>query len=264
MKSNMYIKIITLIICLLCFISAMGCNSANNFQGNNNNRDPSQVYDNNNKVSNAQNENNAGKDSAININTSNNDSQAVAQPAPPIQTESLNEVISLLVKSDTKGYNEKLQLKYQGMFSRVKKCGFIYHVVTSDNVAANNAITWYKKDGKELFFIMPYARYEDAGIVSYVMFHEELYQVCIYNVDEKFLSETESISEYIKARLGLNVSNEMTESENTVCFTTIGDGSNGAIAFIDNDHYYFVKATASQAQLEAFINVLTFEKLSIE
>lgn len=268
MKSNMYLKMIALVICLLCFISAIGCNSTNNLQGNVNNQDLSQVPDNNDDVSNVQNEDNTDKDSAVNNNANNENPQAVAQPAPPIQAESINEVVSLLVKSDTKGYREELQLQYQELFSRLNKSGFIYQVVTSGNVATKDAITLFERDGKNLFFVMPYAQYEDAGIVSYVMFRGEIYQVCIYNADEKVLPKTNSVSEYIKTRLSIDVSNEMAEGKNTVCFMTEGDGKdyqkNCAAAFIDSNHYYVVKTVASQDQLKAFINVLSFEKMSIE
>lgn len=82
MKSNMYLKMIALVICLLCFISATGCNSTNNLQGNVNNQDLSQVPDNNDDVSNVQNEDNTDKDSAVNNNANNENPQAVAQPAP--------------------------------------------------------------------------------------------------------------------------------------------------------------------------------------
>lgn len=262
MKKNIYLKMIASVICLLCLIFVTGCNSSDNLQGNVNNQDLSH----NDSVSDIQNKDNTDKDSSVNNNANNED--PLTPPAPPIQAGSINEVVSLLVKSDTKGYNEKLQPEYQGLFSQLKKSGFIYRVVTSDNMAAKDAITLFESDGNNLFFIMPYAKYEDAGIVSYVMFRGKMYQVCVYNVDEKVLPKAESISKYIKTRRNTDILNETAVNKTTVCFMTEGDGNdyqkNCAAAFIDADHYYIVKTEASQDELKAFINTLRFEKMSIE
>ncbi len=211
---------------------------------------------------------NKGEESTLkNDDTSNEEPQAVAPlapPVPPIQAESINEVVSLLVNSDIKGYRQEFQSKYQEIFSQLKKSGFIYQVVTSDNEAAEDAVTLFEKEGKNLFFVMPYAKYEDVGIVSNVMFRGTLYQIWLYSADEKFLSNDVKISEYLKTRLGW----ERTEEKNNVCFMTAGDGKdylrNCAASFIDSNYYYIVKTEASQDKLKTFLDVLSFEKVSIE
>ncbi|MBO5767936.1 MAG: hypothetical protein J6R49_05335 [Clostridia bacterium] len=268
MKKNMYTKMIAMIICLVCMISATGCNSSDSFRDGVNSQDVSQTTDNNNDVSNERDDDAPINSDLNNDDTNDEDAQTIAPPIPSISAGSIDEVISILVNSDVKGYNEVLQPKYKELFSRLNKFGFIYKVVTSENASAEDAVTLFERDGKNMFFIIPDAKYEDAGYVSYFTFREDVFNVCIYNTDETVSSKTESASEYFKTRLSRDLSVETTVGKNTVYFTTEGDGKdylkNCAVAFIDDDHYYIVKTDASTDKLEAFINVLCLEKATLE
>lgn len=268
MKNIMYRKMGTLFICLLCIVLATGCSSANRMQGNVPNQDEAHITDNNDDASIVQNGNNTEIDSLGKNNANTENPQAVAQPAPPIQAESFNEIVSLLVKADTQGYNELIQLKYEELFSQFKNNGYIYQVVTSDNMMAQDAITLFEREGKNMFFIMPCTQYEDSGIVSYVLFHGEIYQVNIYNVDEKSIPQADSISEYIQTRLSVVASDEMTIGKASVCFFTEGDGKDYlkkcAAAFIDSKYYYVLKTETSHNELNEFIRLINFEKMTIE
>ena len=175
---------------------------------------------------------------------------------------SIEEVVSLLQNADLKNYPEEVRKVYDELFSALKKPGFIYSV---DAANSKDGITCFVKDGKNVFFILPYTQHEDMGIASYVVFREAVYYVLIYTADEKVLAQTETVSEYFEARM--NGVQEITEEGNTVFYTTkteAGKQKNHAIAFIDSDHYYRVSAEVTKEELKAFLDVVSFQKIPLE
>ncbi len=259
LKNNMLLKVIALVVCLLCVLSAAACNSSVELS------DAPNGSSKNNKENTVENQDDmSGRNGANNMNSA----LPVQSPVPPLQMGSICEIVSVLKSSDTQGYREEFQTEYNELFAVLKSCGFIYSVTTTENTTAADAVTFLVKDGNNIFFVMPYARYEDAGIVSYVMFRGALYQVCVYTADTKVLAQAKTISEYIKTRTGRDVLNETASGKNTVCFMTDGtaavDQKNYAASFIDDNHYYVVSTEASQGDLNTFLSALNFEKISVE
>lgn len=242
MKNKVYLRMIAIVICFLCLISATACD----------------LSDADDKTENP----------TVNNNDRNNGNPQLVGPlAPSIQAGSIDEIVSLLKNADIKSYGEECQAAYQKLFSTLSQSGYIYSVDTTNGIDQEDAVTLFEKDGSNIFYLMPYARYEDIGIYSYVIFRKKLYQICIYNADEEFLSQDGKTSEYLKNRLEWNVLDEVTAENTTVCFMSEGGTAyhkNCAGSFLDRNHYYVVKTEAPQDELKAFLEVLRFEKVSID
>lgn len=291
MKNNICLKVIALVVCLSCLLFAVACNSpvelldgANNSTVNSEgdtaaNQDENNLEQNQTGESSQTNKNNQTNDggqaddsSQTNENgqtdESNMNSSPIQAPVPPIQMNSVDEILSVLKTSDTQNYREDCQAAYSDLFATVSSSGFIYSIETTKITTSKDAITFLVKDGENLFYLMPYAKYEDAGIISYVMFRGALYQVCVYNVDAEVLAQTKTISEYVRVRLGRNVLDEVISGKNTVCFMADGSSTakpkNRAASFIDDNHYFFISTDASQDELKAFLDFVNFEKIFIE
>ena len=244
---------IAIIVCLSCLLFTVACNSSK--EATNNEGNIANTQDDNKTENSTNNKDNINLPSHV-------------QPVPPLQMESIDEVVSVLKSSDAQNYREEFQAKYSELFSVLKSSGFIYNVVTTDDVDIEDAITFLVINEKNMFFVMPYAQYEDVGIVSYITFRGAVYNVCVYNADAEVLSQVETISEYVEARLSRDVLNEVAVEENTICFMTDGDATvnqrNYAASFIDGDHYYFVSAEVTQDDLKTFLDVLDFEKIFVK
>lgn len=245
MKNNLYLKMVAIIACLACLIFTVACN--------------------NNSATN-------GEEGTTTQTDTDADNMNLEPPTPDlhvpsIQVSSIDEIVNVLKNSDIQNYHELLQPKYNELFSTLNSSGFIYTVDITDDINAEDAINFLvRDDGENIFFLMPYARYEDLGIISYVMFRGELYQVCIYAADKEVLSKTETISEYIRTRLTLKIVDEMVVNDNLVCFMLGGDAGqkNLAASFVDDNYYYYVRTEATKDELKTFLNVLSFEKTFIE
>lgn len=270
MKNNLCLKVIALVVCLSCLLFSAACNSTVELLDDSNN---SSTINEGNTAAN-QDKNNSESpttnqtDESSQTDESNMNSSSHVQPVPPIQMGSIDEILSVLKSSDTQNYREEFQTKYSELFAVLKNAGFIYNVDTSETTTTEDAVTFLVKDGKNLFFLMPYAQYEDAGIVSYVIFRGVVYQVCVYTADSGVLAQAETISEYIEMRLGRDVLNEVISEENVICFMADGNTAvnqkNYAASFIDDNHYFVISAEVSQDNLNTFLDVVNFEKTFIE
>lgn len=287
MKNNLCLKVIALVVCLSCLLFTAACNSSVELLGGTNNSatnsegdtaankennpeslTPNQSGDSSQPDDNSQTSENAQTDGDSQTNDSNTNSSPMQAPVSPIQMNSVDEILSVLKTSDTQNYREDCQVAYSELFATVSSSGFIYSIETTKITTSKDAITFLVKDGENLFYLMPYAKYEDAGIISYVMFRGALYQVCVYNVDAEVLAQTKTISEYVRVRLGRNVLDEVISGKNTVCFMADGSSTakpkNRAASFIDDNHYFFISTDASQDELKAFLDFVNFEKIFIE
>ncbi len=187
--------------------------------------------------------------------------------AGSILVYSRDELIDLINKADVNKYRKDRQDDYIRMFNTIKKSGFIYLAKVSDD-KSKDSISLFERDGKNMYFLMPYNKVEDIGVVSIVMFRGELFHVCVNCVDDSFVEKDQNISEYINSRNGRKIIGQTTIRGKEVLYTFEGKGSeidkNCTLSFIDSDHYLLVKTEASREVLDDFLSVLELEKVPID
>ena len=270
MKNDLCLKVIALVVCLSCLLFTAACNpSVELLDGSNN----SSINSEEDTVAN-QDENNPESlttnktDENDQPDESNMNSSPLAPPVPPLQMNSIDEILSVLKSCDTQNYREDFQTTYGELFAALSNSGFIYSIDTTKTTASEDAVTFLVKDGENVFYLMPYAKYEDAGIISYVMFREALYQVCVYTADSEVLAQAETISEYVELRLCRDVLDEVISEGNIICLMADGNTTvnqkNRAACFVDDNHYFFISTDASQDDLKTFLDFVNFEKIFIE
>lgn len=216
-------------------------------------------------------------DSLTKTQTDKNNTNLPSDTQPPISSIeliSLYDILSALKNSDiqnslTQKFPEKFQPEYKKLFDTLSSSGYIYSVATTEDSIAEDAVTFYKDtDGKNLFYLAPYRELEDIGIKSYVWFRGELYMVFICNADPEVLTQSETITDYIRIRrLGLKILDEVGSGEKTICYMIDGNEKHHAASFLDDTHFYIINAVSaetSQDELKALIDVISFDKIYLE
>ncbi len=186
----------------------------------------------------------------------------IAQPiAPTTQSISLNstdEVIELLNDYNLNDYDEVNRDSLSKMFERFNKDGYFYTFAGSDN--DGNTITLREDHPNAAIWLMPYANYEDTGILYHVVYQDKYYQVYYYFTDSAYPAA--NLWDYLEQRLNtkqINVVDEKYGIDNS------NDEQSAVSAFyaIDDTHYCKVKTYEPEDALMDFLQVLKYEKLDI-
>ena len=194
---------------------------------------------------------------AYNAAVNGSDTVDPMQPttAKPVSFKDTESAIAAINIGDLSSYDEAYREDYRKMFESFKKDGSIYQVINNDAVKSNDNY------GVALF---PKAKYEDMGIGSYVTFKGNNYHITFYYADADFLSETDSIAQYLQKRMGRRSDKEITVNGKNVSLLFTDNGQTYAGAFIDENHYFTVNCVASEAELTEFLNAFEYEKLGIQ
>ena len=178
----------------------------------------------------------------------------ITPPAQPILFSDIGSAMDAINTSDVSSYSEQEQEIYRNMFDRINSDGFLYQVNNSDTVSLI--------EDREIA-LFPYAAYEDVGVGCYVRYKDINYHITFYYADCDLTAQTNGIAEYLQIRMGRRCDKEINVSDTTVSLFLPDNGQTYAGAFIDQDHYFTVNTVVSEEEMIEFIEVLSFESLSL-
>ena len=178
----------------------------------------------------------------------------VVPPAQPVLFTDFSSAIDAINTSDVSSYSEQEQEVYLSMFDRINSDGILYQVNNTDTVSL------MEDRGIALF---PYAAYEDVGVGCYVRYKDINYHITFYYADCDLTAQTNGIADYLQIRMGRRCDKEINVSDTTVSLFLPDNGQTYAGAFIDQDHYFTVNTVVSEEEMIEFIEVLSFESLSL-
>lgn len=178
----------------------------------------------------------------------------VAPPAQPISFDNIETAAYAIRNNDVSSYPEQTQDVYLRMFERIRNDNFAYQA------SCNELISLREDLGICLF---TYAAYEDMGIGHYVTYKGKIYHVTFYYTDPYVISETDSIGDYLKKRMGRRSDKEIIIQNQKVSEFITGDGSIYASSFIDADHYYDIVTSAPEDELMEFLSIFSYEKIPL-
>ena len=173
----------------------------------------------------------------------------------PLQFSDISALTDTLAQNDVFSYEEPDQSAYRKVFDSFLQDGFVYELLDTDNISRikDRDISLY-----------PYARFEDIGVGYAVKYCENYYYVTFYSADTAYLDGSESISEYLQARMKRSTDKEITVQEQTVSVVFASGGQIIANTFVDDSHYLNVRTSATEEELTAFLNEISYEQRPIE
>ena len=171
----------------------------------------------------------------------------------PLHFNTLSKLTDMLTKNDVSSYEEADQSAYRKVFDRFLQDGFVYELLDT------NSISRIKDRDISLY---PYARFEDIGIGYAVNYCDKFYYVTFYSADTAYLGG--SISDYLQARMKRQTDKEITVQEQTVSVVFANGGQIVANTFVDDSHYLNVRTAATEEELTAFLNEISYEQRPIE
>lgn len=183
-----------------------------------------------------------------------------AQPISPVtQSIGLNhteEVIELLNNYDLNNYDEFSRDSLSNMFERFSEDGYIYHFTDVEN-----AISLREDHPNAAIWLMPYANYEDAGILYHVAYQGKYYQVYYYFTDPAYTAS--DLWDYMEQRLRIKNINVVDEKYGIVDNSNDERTDMSAYFAIDDTHYCKIITNEPEESLIDFLQVLNYEKLDI-
>ena len=185
--------------------------------------------------------------------------QPISPTTQPIGLNHTEEVIELLKNYDLNDYNEADREDYRRMFERFNKDGYFYTFVGSDN--DGNAITLREDYPNAAIWLMPYANYEDTGILYHVAYQGKYYQVYYYFTDPAYSAS--NLWDYMEQRLRIKNINVFDKKYGIVDNSNDDQSDISAYFSIDDTHYCKVRTYEPEESLMNFLQVLNYEKLDI-
>lgn len=150
-------------------------------------------------------------------------------------------------------YSEADREDYCKMFERFSEDGYIYHFTDDEN-----AITLRDNHPNAAIWLMPYANYEDTGILYHVAYQGKYYQVCYYFTDSAYAAS--DLWEYLEQRLYIKNINVVDEKYGIVDNSNDEQTDMSAYFAIDDTHYCKIRTYETEDVLMDFLQVLSSEK----
>lgn len=151
----------------------------------------------------------------------------------------------------------QLRNDYKLMYSRIKADGYIPTI----NVDAEKVDTAPVPVSRIILF--PGGNHEDIGVGYYVKYNGKMYNVVYYYADTAKSSDTTDITAYLSQLSGKRSDKTAKIGSYDVSFT-LNNEQISANAFVDDTHYFNINTNASEKELTAFIEALSFGKSSFE
>ena len=174
----------------------------------------------------------------------------------PISYKEMDAAIDAINNNDVSSYPDAEREDYRKMFECFSEDGYIYHFTD-----AENAITLRDDYPNAAIWLMPYANYEDTGILYHVAYQGKYYQVCYYFTDSAYAAS--DLWEYLEQRLDIKNINVVDEKYGIVDNSNDEQTDISAYFAIDDTHYCKVKTYEPEDALMDFLQVLKYEKLDI-
>ena len=174
----------------------------------------------------------------------------------PISYKEMDAAIDAINNNDVSSYPDAEREDYRKMFECFSEDGYIYHFTD-----AENAITLRDDHPNAAIWLMPYANYEDTGILYHVAYQGKYYQVCYYFTDSAYAAS--DLWEYLEQRLDIKNINVVDEKYGIVDNSNDEQTDISAYFAIDDTHYCKIRTYETEDVLMDFLQVLNFEKLDI-
>lgn len=174
----------------------------------------------------------------------------------PISYKEMDAAIDAINNNDVSSYPDAEREDYRKMFECFSEDGYIYHFTD-----AENAITLRDDHPNAAIWLMPYANYEDTGILYHVAYQGKYYQVCYYFTDSAYAAS--DLREYLEQRLDIKNINVVDEKYGIVDNSNDEQTDISAYFAIDDTHYCKIRTYETEDVLMDFLQVLNFEKLDI-
>ncbi|WP_303825529.1 dockerin type I repeat-containing protein [Ruminococcus flavefaciens] len=174
----------------------------------------------------------------------------------PISYKKMDAAIDAINNNDVSSYPDAEREDYRKMFECFSEDGYIYHFTD-----AENAITLRDDHPNAAIWLMPYANYEDTGILYHVAYQGKYYQVCYYFTDSAYAAS--DLWEYLEQRLDIKNINVVDEKYGIVDNSNDEQTDISAYFAIDDTHYCKIRTYETEDVLMDFLQVLNFEKLDI-
>ena len=176
--------------------------------------------------------------------------------AQPISYKDMDSAIDAIKKCDISAYPNTDREEYRKMFELFNEDKFIYHFTD-----AENTITLREDHPNSAIWLMPYANYEDMGILYHVVYQGKYYQVYYYFTDSAYPAA--NLWDYLEQRLNTKQINVVDEKYGIVDNSNDEQSAVSAYFAIDDTHYCKVKTFEQEDALMDFLQVLNYEKLDI-
>ncbi|HRR75492.1 MAG TPA: dockerin type I repeat-containing protein [Ruminococcus sp.] len=192
------------------------------------------------------------------LDIANNTSTDPVTPvtAQPISYKDMDSAIDAIKKCDISAYPYTDREEYRKMFELFNEDKFIYHFTD-----AENTITLREDHPNSAIWLMPYANYEDTGILYHVVYQGKYYQVYYYFTDSAYPAA--NLWDYLEQRLNTKQINVVDEKYGIVDNSNDEQSAVSAFYAIDDTHYCKVKTYEPEDALMDFLQVLKYEKLDI-
>lgn len=177
-----------------------------------------------------------------------------APPARPISFDDIATAAYAIRNNDVSSYPEQSQGVYLSMFERIRNDNFLYQASCSELISL-------KEDFGICLF--PHATYEDMGIGHYVTYKGKIYHITFYYTDPYVISETDSIGDYLKKRMGRQSDKEIIIQNQKFSESITGDGRIYVSSFIDADHYFDIVTSAPEDEMREFLSIFSYEKIPL-
>ncbi len=172
--------------------------------------------------------------------------------AQPIECDDIDEVKKIINAADVSAYPENYRDAYSEMFRSFKDDRCIYQII--EDTKDDEGIKLIPQRGIAL---MPYAEFEDTGILYHVEYKGENYSVFINFIDPQYSGQFGTMSEYSDLRFKFRNFQEVDEQTITAHFA--GEDGTQIISYrlLSANKYCKVQTNASDEKLTEFMSQLT-------
>lgn len=182
--------------------------------------------------------------------------QTVQPSAPqPVSFEDLTAVVDALNGYNLDVYPEQYRETYREMYNRFNREKFVYQVQDHDAIV---------NQSDRPVALFPNVRYEDIGIGYDLTFQDKTYHITFYCANADITAGSDVIADYLQKRMGRRTDKEITVQDRTVSLTyPLDDALHTELyagAWVDESHYFVVKAVTSEEEMTEFLNKLQINK----
>lgn len=177
----------------------------------------------------------------------------------PLSFDTVEKAVEGIINYDYQDESDVYRDSQKAMYDKFNETGYLYKVITDD------VITSYDDRGISL---LPYAKYEDVGVINAVKYKGNAYVLFFYRYDDNFAEESANITDYIKARFNGTFDRDFyIDGRFTAIRTTETENQPTLVhsySAIDDAYYLKAHTTASEEDLVEFLNALAYEKVEIK
>ena len=187
------------------------------------------------------------------------DDPVIPAETQPVSASGIDAVKKLIKSGDVSIYQENLRQRYKDVYDRFNEDGYIIQVVESTE---DDGIKY--AEGRDVA-LMPYAKYEDIGVLYNVVYKGNNYSVFVYSIDPQYKGQFASMAEYYELRIGSMGIFEEVDFKTIIGHSPLRDNGTEIISYslvnyTDKMHYCRVRTTASDEEYAEFMEKLQLRR----